>query len=97
VRSLTQGGQFLDLDWDGREAAVKEGLAFSNPTRVVWEAGAAVAFTSFCAAATVVNATRKTAVGYRVMGHPGTAPHGYKDFSYRKRLNRGRTRKGYLA
>jgi len=31
-----------------------------------------------------------------VMGHPGTAPHGYKDFSYRRRLNHGRTKKGYL-
>ena len=30
------------------------------------------------------------------MGHPGTAPHGYKDFSYGRKLNRGRTKKGYL-
>ena len=34
--------------------------------------------------------------GYKVMGHPGTAPHGYRDFSYRRRLARERTRKGYL-
>jgi hypothetical protein len=96
ARALTQGGLFLDFDWAGREAVVKQGLDFANPTRAVWEAGAAVAFTAFCAAATVPEATRRNAVGYRVMGHPGTAPHGYKDFSYRRRLNRGRTRKGYL-
>ena len=97
VRSLAQGGQFLDLDWDAREAVCVQGLAFSNTERVIWESAAAVAFTAFCAAATVVNATRETAIGYRVMGHPGTAPHGYKNFSYRRRLNRGRTRKGYLS
>ncbi len=96
VRALTQGGLFVDLDWAGREAVVKQGLDFANRTRQVWEAGAAVAFTAFCAAATVPEATRKTAVGYRVMGHPGTAPHGYKRFSYRRRLNRGRTRRGNL-
>ncbi len=96
VRALPFGGTFLDLDWTGREAVVKQGLDFGNPTRQVWEAGAAVAFTAFCAAATVPEATRRTAVGYRVMGHPGTAPHGYKGFSYRRRLNRGRTRRGYL-
>ena len=96
TRSLSQGGMFLDLDWAGREAVVKQGLDFGNSTRPVWEAGAAVAFTAFCAAATVPNATRRTAVGYRVMGHPGTAPHGYKRFSYRRRLNRGRTRRGNL-
>ena len=53
--------------------------------------------TAFCAAATVENATRATAVGYRVMGHPGVAPRGYRDFSFRRRLNRGVTRKGNLS
>lgn len=97
TRSLAHGGQFLDLDWAGREAVATEGLAFSNPTRQVWEAGAAVAFTAFCAAATVINATAKTAVGYRVMGHPGTAPHGYlRSSSYKRKLNRGRTKHGNL-
>ena len=96
VRALTEGGPFLDLDWAGREAVVIQGLDFANPTRQIWEAGAAVAFTAFCAAATVPEATRRTAVGYRVMGHPGTAPHGYRNFSYGKRLNRGRTRNGNL-
>ena len=96
VRALAQGGLFLDLGWADREAVVKQGLDFGNPTRQVWEAGAAVAFTAFCAAATVPNATRRTAVGYRVMGHPGTAPHGYRNFSYKRRLNRGRTKRGNL-
>jgi hypothetical protein len=96
VRAVTQGGLFLDLDWAGREAVVKQGLGFSNPTRQVWEAGAAVAFTAFCAAATVPGATNRTAVGYRVMGHPGAAPHGYEDFSYGVKLNRGLTKNGSL-
>ena len=96
ARALAQGGLFLDLEWPGREAVVMQGLDFANPTRQVWEAGAAVAFTAFCAAATVPEATRRTAVGYRVMGHPGTAPHGYERFSYRRVLNRGRTSHGNL-
>ena len=63
---------------------------------MVWEAVAAIPFTAFCAAATQRNPTRKTASGLRVMGHPGTAPHGYRDFSYRRKLARERTRRGYL-
>jgi hypothetical protein len=94
--AVPQGGQFLDLDYKHREAVCLQGLEFGNPSRVVWEAAAAIPFTAFCAAANVKNATWKTAAGYRVMGHPGTAPHGYKDFSYRRRLNHGRTKKGYL-
>ena len=30
------------------------------------------------------------------MGHPGVAPHGYEDFSYGIKLNRGRTKGGSL-
>ena len=96
ARSLAQGGPFLSLDYDRRERVCVAGLAFSNPDRAVWEAGAAVPFTAFCAAANVVNATRATSVGYQVMGHPGTAPKGYRDFSYRRRLNRERTKRGNL-
>jgi hypothetical protein len=102
ARAATQGGQFLDLDYDHRQAVCVQGLDFSNPSRVVWEAAAAVPFTAFCAAANIKNAngrwnaTHNRAAGYRVMGHPGIAPHGYSDFSYRRPLNRGRTRKGYL-
>jgi hypothetical protein len=94
--ALLQGGDFLDLPYEEREAACLQGLAFSNPTRAVWEAAAAVAFTAFCAAATQVNPTSDTACGYRVMGHPGTAPEGYRDFSYGRPLSRELTEKGYL-
>jgi hypothetical protein len=96
-RAASHGGDFLDLDWKAREAVCLEGTDYGNPTRLIWEAAAAVAFTAFCAAATVPNATAKTAVGYRVMGHPGTAPHGYEDFSYRRPLSRERTKHGYLS
>jgi hypothetical protein len=95
-RSAASGGRFIDLGYDAREAVCLAGLDFANPDRQVWEAAAAVPFTAFCAAATIENATRRTAVGYQVMGHPGTAPHGYKDFSFRRRLNRGITKRGYL-
>ena len=30
------------------------------------------------------------------MGHPGTAPNGYRGASYRRKLARERTKKGYL-
>ena len=94
--ALLQGGDFLDLPYEKREAACLQGLAFSNPTRAVWEAAAAVAFTAFCAAATQINPTSATASGYRVMGHPGTAPEGYRDFSYGRPLSGERTDRGYL-
>jgi len=96
ARSLAEGGLFLSLDYEARERVCVAGLAFSNPDRVIWEAAAAIPFTAFCAAANTIDATRATAAGYRVMGHPGAAPNGYTDYSYRRRLNRGRTRKGYL-
>src|SRR3954447_23711240 len=41
-RSLSAGGAFLDLDFDHRVRVCVDGLAFSNPSRVVWEAAAAV-------------------------------------------------------
>ncbi|HYU60779.1 MAG TPA: DUF5987 family protein [Solirubrobacterales bacterium] len=97
LRSLSiAGGQFLDLDYEARERVGLVGLDFGNPGRQVWEAAAAVPFTAFCAAANVPNATAATSLGYAVMGHPGTAPHGYKSFSYKRRLNRGRTKGGSL-
>jgi hypothetical protein len=95
-RAAAEGGSFLDLDYEARQRVCMQGLDFSNPGRVIWEAAAAVPFTAFCAAANVPNATAKTAVGYAVMGHPGAAPRGYRNFSYRQRLNRGRTRGGNL-
>jgi hypothetical protein len=94
--SVPQGGDFLDLSYEKRQAVCLTGLDFSNPTRAVWEAACAVAFTAFCAAATQVNPTSATASGYRVMGHPGTAPEGYRDFSYGLKLSEELTKKGYL-
>jgi hypothetical protein len=94
--ALLQGGDFLSLDYAGRERACLRGLAFSNPTRAVWEAAAAVAFTAFCAAATQPDATAATASGYAVMGHPGTAPQGYSGFSYGAKLSTELTQGGSL-
>jgi hypothetical protein len=98
ARSLAIGqAPFLDLTFDKRTEVAKSGLAYDNPNRTLWEAAAAVPFTAFCAAATQPNATAKTASGYRVMGLPGTAPGGYKGFSYGRKLARERTRKGSLG
>jgi hypothetical protein len=95
-RALSQGGPFVSLSYDKREAVVLQGLDFGNGDRVLWEAAAAVPFTAFCAAALVPNATSRTASGYRTMGHPGAAPNGYGNFSYRRRLARERTHHGSL-
>lgn len=96
LRALAHGGPFTSLPYDKREAVVLEGLDFGNGDRVIWEAAAAVPFTAFCAAALIPNATSATASGYRTMGHPGVAPNGYRDFSYRRRLAHERTRHGSL-
>lgn len=98
VRSLAAGGTFLSLSFDKRVGVLKSGLDFSNPTRVIYEAGAAVPFTAFCAAALVRNATSAKAAGYRVMGLPGVAPNGYQTtHSYKRKLARERTKRGYLG
>ena len=97
VRSLLRGGPFLNLSFDRRVDVVKEALDFGNPDRVLYEAAAAIPFVAFCAAGTQRNATSRTASGLRVMGHPGTAPNGYRDFSYRRRLARERTKRGSLS
>jgi len=97
ARSLSHGGDFLDLGFDARVQVCIAGLAFDNPIRVLWEAAAAVPFTAFCAAALIPDATAARASGYRVMGLPGTAPNGYRRFSYRRRLSRERTRRGSLG
>jgi hypothetical protein len=91
------GGEFLTLDYQKRVQTVLAGLDFSNPTRTLWEAGAAVPFTAFCAAAEQPGATSAIASGYRVMGYPGAAPDGYqRDFSYRRRMSPERTSGGNL-
>jgi hypothetical protein len=95
-RSLQQGGDFVSLPFDKRVEVCKGGLDFANPSRLVWEAAAAVPFTAFCAAGEIREQTAAKASGYRVMGLPGAAPRGYRKTSYRKKLARERTRKGYL-
>jgi hypothetical protein len=94
ARALLEGGAFLDLSFERRTAACLDGVEMANPTRLIWEAAAAVPFTAFCAAALIPEQTAERACGYRVMGHPGVAPHGYADFSYGRRLARERTRDG---
>ena len=87
---------FLARTFADRTEIAKQGLDFSNPSRVVWEAAAAIPFTALCAAATQVNPTDATASGYAVMGHPGTAPNGYSDFSYNQALATELTVRGSL-
>ena len=96
ARSLQHGPTFLSLPFDKRVEVCRGGLSFENPSRTVWEAAAAVPFTAFCAAALVPEQTAAKASGYLVMGLPGRAPSGYRRFSYRRRLARERTRRGYL-
>jgi hypothetical protein len=96
TRSLPHGADFLQLDYESRVQVCLAGLDFSNPTLLVWDAAAAVPFTAFCAAALIRNATWNDAVGYKVMGLPGTAPNGYSDYSYRRKLNVERTKNGSL-
>jgi hypothetical protein len=96
ARALGHAGDFLSLGFDARVAVCREGLAYGNPSRTVWEAAAAVPFTAFCAAALIPEQTADRSCGYRVMGLPGAAPRGYRRFSYRRRLARGRTKRGYL-
>lgn len=95
-RALRNGGDFLHLDFAGRVKTCLSGLDFSNPSRLIWEAAAAVPFTAFCAAALIRNATAAQACGYRVMGLPGTAPNGYGGFSWGRQMSRERTRTGSL-
>ena len=102
TRSLPQGGDFLSLSYDKRVEVIKAAFDFSNPTRLLYEAAAAVPFTTFCAAAVHDVGTNANASGYRVMGYPGggtnDAPVMYPySFSYRRKLAKGRTKKGYLA
>lgn len=101
VRSLPHGGDFLSLAYDARVAVVLGAFDFANPARVLYEAAAAVPFTAFCAAAVHPIGTSANASGYRAMGYPGGGPNSAPvmypySFSYRKKLARERTKKGYL-
>jgi hypothetical protein len=101
LRSLPLGGDFLSLPYDKRVQAVMAGFDFANATRVLWEAAAAVPFTAFCAAAVHPFGNDENASGYKVMGYPGGGPNEAPvmypySFSYRRKLAKGRTKKGYL-
>ena len=102
LRSLPQGGDFLSLSYDKRVEVVKAGFDYSNQTRLLWEAAAAVPFTAFCAAGVHSFGNNKNASGYKVMGYPGGGPNDAPvmypySFSYRRKLARSRTKKGYLS
>ena len=97
AQSLRHGTDFQHLGFRARVQVCLAGLDFSNQSRLLWEAAAAVPFTAFCAAALIRNATWRDAPGYRVMGLPGAAPHGYRDYSYRRKLSHERTRRGSLS
>ena len=97
TRSLPRGGQFLDLPFAKRVAVCVDGLAATNPTRArSGRPRRRSPFAAFLVAATQENATIDTASGYQVMGHPGTAPNGYADYSYGRKLSRERTANGSL-
>ena len=96
ARSLLRLGQFLDLPFDKRVAVCVDGLSPSNPTAQVWQLATAVPFAAFLCTATQKNATIDTSSGLQVTGHPGTAPRGYADFSYRRALSTERTATGSL-
>ncbi len=95
LTAKTGSDPFISLDFERRTAVCVAGLSFANPARVVWEAAAAVPFTAFCAAALSEEQVAAKAVGYRVMGLPGRSD-GYRLYSYRRRLARERTARGYL-
>ncbi len=96
ARSLAHGAPFLNLSFEQRVAVCLEGLAPSNPTVLVWEAAAAVPFVAFLCAGAQSEATIDSSSSYQVMGYPGAAPNGYKEFSYKHKLSRELTKHGYL-
>jgi hypothetical protein len=97
TRALPHGGPFLQLSFEQRVEVCKGGLSFDNSLRLIWEAASAVPFTAFCAATLVPEQDARHASGYRVMGLPGKAPHGYRHFGYGRKLARERTERGYLG
>jgi hypothetical protein len=96
ARSLLRLGQFIDLPFAKRVEVCRDGLSPSNPTAQVWELAAAVPFAAFLCTAAQKNATIDKSSGLQVTGHPGIAPNGYADFSYRRALSSERTTTGSL-
>jgi hypothetical protein len=102
LRALPQGGAFLALPYDKRVQTLLGAFDFANPTRILYEAAAAVPFTAFCAAGEHPFGTSQNSSGYKIMGYPGGGPNDAPvmypySFSYRRRLSKERTKKGYLA
>lgn len=87
---------FLAMSFAKRTEVCLDALSFSNGSRVLYEAAAAVPFAAFCAAVEHPIGTSRNASGYRVMGYPGAAPNGYRGFSYRRKLANERTSRGSL-
>lgn len=96
LRALRYGAPFVRLDFTRRTKVCVEGLRHGNPTRLLWEAAAAVPFAAFAGALAPAQTAARSG-GYRTMGHPGAAPAGYADASYRRVLARERTLTGSLA
>src|SRR3954451_15527425 len=101
TRSLQQGGTFLSLSYDKRVQVLLGAFDFSNPDLILYDAAAAVPFTAFCAAAIHPYGNDHNASGYKVMGYPGGGPNEAPvmypySASYRRKLSKERTKKGYL-
>lgn len=96
ARALRRGAPFARLDFTRRTRVCVEGLRYTNATRLLWEAAAAVPFAAFAGALAPEQSPRRSG-GYRTMGHPGAAPAGYADASYGTVLARERTATGSLA
>jgi hypothetical protein len=96
TRSLARGGDFLTLPFDSRVQVCIEGLDPANPAVQVWEAAAAVPFTAVLGSAAQKSATIDSSSAYQMMGYPGTAPNGYADYSYGRKLSSELTQDGNL-
>ncbi len=95
ARSLLHGAPFLDLNFAQRTAVAGDGLAYGNPTRLIWSAAAAIPFLAF-AGGEAPGQTAATDLGLQVLGYPGAAPAGYPQNSYGLVLASERTATGSL-
>ena len=97
TRSLLRGGQFLDLPFAKRVAVCVDGLDAVEPERRrLGGRRRRRRSRRSSRRRPSANATIDTASGYQVMGYPGTAPNGYADYSYGRKLSRERTSNGSL-
>ena len=88
TRSLLRGGQFLDLTFAKRVAVMRRRPRGDQPDRAGLGGGGRRRRSPLSwRRPRRANATIDTASGYQVMGHPGIAPNGYADYSYRRKLS----------